>query len=436
MTHALASGSTTKVGNGDDGRDLEGGTPIISGIIVETRDQAVEALKKLNIQGVAGLGTLIPELEHSQMLMAANDTRPIAMEGDWERSQDGQRVYARTFAEPHAPTRYFPAAENLTREQLIALHTHEALHRALPAAVREDEDKVSLLTMALTSPSATFDRVNRIASETLSERPRVLRSWGNSNSLTASLTSKSLPAARKSAVHLSQFTYATSGWSNGFFSAQKLGFQNSPFGVFTISNQPVEAIFSLDAFVIESYAGTNLGPLSFTAKLPLRNETTATFGPYAQFNLRSLETTPYGGTVYEDRDVLSAGVFFENESDLQSSSLLVTYTAKSGSQPAEGRSKSIGSIWSAYAHEGFKWRRFTLSGLFEFHHCLGVSNRSDPFSILRAGPEIKWSAGRFSVGTSGVLMLNRELATLDDLGDLAGHGAGHSTFSAFLSANI
>jgi hypothetical protein len=78
----------------------------------------------------------------------------------------------------------------------------------------------------------------------------------------------------------------------------------------------------------------------------------------------------------------------------------------------------------------------TLSGLFEFHHCLGISDRSDPFSILRAGPEIKWNAGRFSIGMSGVLMLNRELATLDDLGDLAGHGAGHSTLSAFLSGSI
>jgi hypothetical protein len=188
--------------------------------------------------------------------------------------------------------------------------------------------------------------------------------------------------------------------------------------------------------LIESYVGTNLGPLSFTAKLPLRNETTATFGPYAQFNLRSLENEPYGTAIYEDRDVFSVGMFFDNESDLQSSSLLVTYTAKSESQPAEGHSKLIGSIWSVHAHEGIKWRRLTLSGLFEFHHCLGISDRSDPFSILRAGPEIKWSAGRFSVGISGVLTLNRALATLDDLGDLAGHGAGHSTLSAFLSGSI
>ena len=434
LVHAIAGASTTKVGNGDDGRDLEGGTPITSGIIFETRIEAIEALKKLNIQGVAGLGTLIPELEHSEMLMAAADTRPIAMEGDWERSQDGQRVFARTFAEPHAPTRFFPAAQKLTHEQLIALHTHEALHRALPASIREDEDKVSLLTMALTSPSATFDRVNRIAAESLREQPRSRRLWESSNSLTAALAPKTLPAPTKSMAHIAHSTYFSED-RGVTFSAQKLGLQSTPFGVFTVGNQAIEAVLSLDAFLVEVYGEVKMGPLSFTAKLPFRNESQSTYGPYAQFNLRSLETTAYGYP-YADRDVFTLGGFFENESDRQSSSFLLTYTAKSASQPADGKSHPIGSTWSAFAHEGFKVRRLSIGGVFEFHHCLGTSRFADPFSILRAGPEIKWSNGSLTVGVSGVLSLNREIATLDDLGDLAGHGAGQSTLSAFISGSL
>lgn len=58
-----AQASVTKVGNGDDGADLEALTPITSGPIFEARQRAVETAKKLNVIGVPGLGLLIPELE-------------------------------------------------------------------------------------------------------------------------------------------------------------------------------------------------------------------------------------------------------------------------------------------------------------------------------------------------------------------------------------
>ena len=74
--------STTKVGNGDDGRDLEGLTEITSGIIFLTRDEAVKRLETLNIQGVQGLGSLIPELKNTKMYMAKADVSPIENEGE------------------------------------------------------------------------------------------------------------------------------------------------------------------------------------------------------------------------------------------------------------------------------------------------------------------------------------------------------------------
>jgi len=65
------------------------------------------------------------------------------------------KVYARTFPEPHAATRFFPAAAKLDSEQLQALHIHEALHRALPDSVREDEAVVSEITLAPSATAAT-----------------------------------------------------------------------------------------------------------------------------------------------------------------------------------------------------------------------------------------------------------------------------------------
>ncbi|RYZ73689.1 MAG: hypothetical protein EOP05_09850 [Proteobacteria bacterium] len=171
MTASLATAvslsgnaTTTKVGNGDDGADLEALTTIKSGPIWDSRKKAVELLERLNVTGVVGLGILIPELKASEMLMVESDARPtVERAGSIEISEDSRQVYARTFAEPYAATRFFPAAAKLSTEQLVALHIHEALHRALPAEIREDENKVAHITLALTSPGASFDRVSSVA---------------------------------------------------------------------------------------------------------------------------------------------------------------------------------------------------------------------------------------------------------------------------------
>lgn len=55
--HTFATTSTTTVGNGDEGRDLENLTPIESGIVFETRFEAVKRMKALNVAGMPGLLT-------------------------------------------------------------------------------------------------------------------------------------------------------------------------------------------------------------------------------------------------------------------------------------------------------------------------------------------------------------------------------------------
>src|ERR1700722_10012673 len=133
MAVALAIGmstnvwaGTTIVGNGDDGADLEGATPIDSGPIVEARNKAVKRLSTLGVEGVPGLGRLIPEVARSPLFMSKRDVpADDAIGGSRYHSDMRGLLFASTFTEANAPTTFYPAAKALNEEQLIALHIHE-----------------------------------------------------------------------------------------------------------------------------------------------------------------------------------------------------------------------------------------------------------------------------------------------------------------------
>jgi len=69
-----ANASATKVGNGDDGSDLEGARRIENGILVETRAKAMTLIKRLDTAAIEHLGTLQPELEKSEMYLVTRDS--------------------------------------------------------------------------------------------------------------------------------------------------------------------------------------------------------------------------------------------------------------------------------------------------------------------------------------------------------------------------
>ena len=173
-----AQSGPTKVGNGDDGGDLEAGSRVTTGVLLETQREAAALLRGLQVQGIEGLGALIPETEKADLFLAEKDPSTKALttaESQAELSEVAKAigaaepyVYARTFAEPHAPTRFFPKALLLDRKNLVALHIHEALHRALPPEIREDEKAVSRITLAITAEGASRDRVQEVVRKELS----------------------------------------------------------------------------------------------------------------------------------------------------------------------------------------------------------------------------------------------------------------------------
>lgn len=152
----------TKVGNGDNGADLEGFEKLESGPIVKARDLAIEKVRALNLRSIRGLGNLQTELEKSDLYITKKDIndRELLKLGAFESDRVGY-IYARTFARPYAATRFFPVAKSLGQDQLVALHIHEALHRSLPQSIREDEKVVSAITLEIVNPDANRDDIEK-----------------------------------------------------------------------------------------------------------------------------------------------------------------------------------------------------------------------------------------------------------------------------------
>jgi len=449
VVSTTAFSATTKVGNGDDGKDLEGAEPIQSGILFETRKEAVQQLKALNIQGVYGLGNVVPELERSELIMATRDVHPISVEGEWETSDDRHSVFARTFAEPYAPTRFFPAALKLSRQQLIALHTHEALHRALPPGIREDEEKVAMLTMALTSPSATFDRVNRIAVKTLQPHETLPASRVASTTLAQPELPVSLPPSAKSQLSVNHTTY--SGFQDshvGTMNVEQLGLKFSPVGVHTVGGLPFESVVALDGNLVTFGRGSFAGPLSATAKFPVYYNSDMDFGPLVHVSTKSMQSD-YRWTI-PDREIYTVGAFLDNRSATRYFSTAITYTLPGSWNETAGSqtlvSVNFNPILSMQFRTGIRVGRFSFGGIFDVHHSQGYTNSDtqapyytppmanrDAFTILRAGPELNWDFGRVKASLAAEIKLNQEDATLDDLGDFAGHGSGTSSANVSLT---
>jgi hypothetical protein len=441
--------SATKVGNGDDGADLEALSPIKSGPIVRSRQRAVETLKQLNVTGVPGLGLLIPELERTELLMASKDSHPTGEKaGSLEVSEDKRLVYARTFTEPYAATRFFPAAQKLTTDQLVALHIHEALHRSLPREIRANEDAVMHLTMAMTSPGVSYDRIRQVASLYLPTSNVADLRGPSSESITALVTQPlAVPAKSPTTVGYDFEASTDDKYSlNGIEQLQGLQFTTSITGYKNLAGYSVEPVFRARVKISENSGRSFVGPSSYDLQGQVQIDEHTFSGPLVRFTAKSLdESLQYSN----DRDVFTLGAFYRTDFDQAYFDSTLTYSFPSSThyQDLDTNYKSILSI---AGRTGFKWGRFFLGGIAEVHASEGTeSTRSrmngydlgesypapslNSYRLLVAGPELGFATNRYQFRLYSKWVMNNTQASLTDLGDIVDRGSGRGSLGTSLS---
>lgn len=447
MVLPRAHGSGYIVGNGDDGSDLEGGKRITTGILIETRKKALERLRRLNTPSVDQLGMLIPELEKSDIYLIQRGIHAKTKDDrGFESSPDGNEVYARTFAEPHAATRFFPAALTLNEDQLIALHVHEALHRSLPESVRENEAVVTKITLAITADDASTDRIRRVIhSELRSGEPATTAgaipsndSPGSSGSMAAKLRASSGSEELPSSV---TYTYRSffipkdqkNDYPMDSMHSLKtviypLGADNRAFGL------------GMEFSYLTTLDRSFMGPLTLSARARVAQTTNYDINAFASLSLNTMagdeiRNSPLG------RDITTLGVNFRRDEygyyieDAISVSLDGEAKRKKG---ATTQTYHYGKIIAASARAGAKRKNFELGGFAELllsdsyvsRGELGIGD-SGRFRIFAVGPELTYIKGAMRYGLSARWIVDSTPGmSLDDIGDLVGHGVGQGSISA------
>ncbi|MBN8538861.1 MAG: hypothetical protein J0L82_00625 [Deltaproteobacteria bacterium] len=462
----------TRVGNGDDGGDLESAVEIRSGVLVETRLEAVKKLKALQVSAVEGLGLLIPEVEKAEMYLVGQNIDLSKTEATAEQKSDAlevaqsigavgnqnQLVYARTFAEPHAATRFFPASLLLDRNQLIALHIHEALHRALPAGIRENEKSVSRITLAIAAKDSTFDRVKSVVA-------KEMKAHGNSVSATGSSKGEGTTTEEQISVlrSLNRARHNTVEYSyRSFFMPES-----------TQSAAPISALHSLKSFMYPfgssrndqagafgfglefTYVGLTerwyLGPVGLSTRLRIAEWNDFEVQLFSALHLNTLsageikdipvgrDTGTFGVAVRREDELvrIENQIYFVPGSEAQQTVGGASYTHRYGSSLAV-RFSALGKFPSTpkKSFELGGMAEVLLSGPYEVTGA-GTTSKTDRIRVVSVGPEFGYRVGdfRFSLNGRFVVDSTRDVS-LDQLGDLLGQGVGQGSVGAAAAWNF
>lgn len=468
---ALAA-APTRVGNGDDGGDLEKGTPITSGILVETRDEAAALLKKLNISAVEGLGGLLPEVEKAPLVLIGKNVvvdQTSATPEEIEKSKEEARaigavtegdrpVYARTFPEPHAATRFFPSALMLDRKQLIALHIHEALHRALPKELREDEKVVSRVTLAISSEGATFDRVNEAMAQ--------VKTQGSGRLPTTVSYNPSAVAAQDEANVRAKLGLSPDGPLMKRPSTFEYGYRSFVNVDEAKANAPVSSMHSVKSFLypfggkadalgvgieatfIKLPEQSYLGPLGLSARLKLATWRDFDVDAFGAFHLYTIAADEFKGTPLA-RDTFTAGLAIRRETSRFRIENQIYTTAGSEAKQKLGKIEYTHTYGSIVAARVGAAAKVPIAG--EYHFDFGgigevllanpytvqggsFNYSSDRIRVVSVGPEVAIANGDFRFAVNGRYVIDStNKVSLDQLGDLMGQGVGQGSVGGSLS---
>lgn len=435
------------IGNGDNGEDLESFSQIKEGKIIQTRFDAVQLLKRFEVNTIEGLGKLLPELENTKLYMTKQglDVEELAELGAFTANQG--LVYARTLPEPYAATRFYPAAKNLEREQLIPLHIHEALHRSLPEDIRENEDIVSEITSAITGPNSSRDQIAKIVKKHING-PRSV----SSNEETSSYINSSHSKLNKESRLLNPSKFSLSMRN---FEADKADSKNE-FG-----NTGMKSLYLLSSHLYPfgegahavglgldfSYLKTNeksfMGPLGISLRKLVwtrRNFDIEMFGR-ANFNTLSDEELKNAAII---RDTYKLGVTFATRRNYFFIENDIEYTF--GSEVSEEQlginyTYQIGDIIGTRIKAGGRLGNFVLGGDFELLLLDEYEIKGGDFSekkgrsrMVTVGPMIEYRTNTFSFGLKGRYILDStDGINFNYMADILGQGSGQSSFETQLN---
>jgi len=425
--------SVTKVGNGDDGGDLEKLVQINSGPLVSSKKKAIKLLDKLNIVGVPGLGRLISELEDSKMYLASEDVHPtIEPKGSLEISDDYKIVYARTFAEPNAITRFFPAAKKLSLDQLVALHIHEALHRSLPENIRTNENIVAHFTMAITSHGASFDRLLEVSkqyiniSETRADQKLIQT---NESNIKLSVLNKSKTSFKYTSVSYSFNDDGISGANNNL---NILEFTTSPIGYQIIYGKPIEYIFNSRTMIDTSKEKKIIiGVVSLQLDGAILMEENKHIGPFLRYTTEAINKKDIDNSENIGRDFLTIGGFYKFKSDDSYAKFIFGYSTES-TQHGQFSNKKYNSIVSFWNEYGLFYKNFSYGLMTDFYSG-GGGDVVAPSKLIVAGPKVGYENHNFSGQLFYKTIVNDSDGNLDTLGDIMDHGSARVGLGVSLS---
>lgn len=426
-----ADAAVVRIGNGDEGSDLEGFSEVTSGAILKSRTEAVKLLKSLHVNGVKGLGALLPEVESTKLYVTKKDSLELDKvdQGSYHVDMKG-RVYARTFAEPHAPTRFFPVSNHLDQEQLVALHIHEGLHRALPPEIRENESIVSDVTLAITSPDSSFDRVQSVVGKYVPQE---------AEGKTAP-AKKEIPASSR-VKNPSQFMY---GYRNYFTpkndttflvnSMHVIGTELYPFG-----EENLVSGVGFELGLVNRPAKSMMGPLKINIASKMWSIREFDVGLWSTISLNTLSSEELKLSQY-GRDNVHLGISIRKDLARFSVENIIGYTFASSSSQKIGLVEytyEYGGVAEVSTHPAVNFSSFHLGGFAELllgsYRVKGGAFDYNPgrYRILSAGPELEYQLDSVSFGLAGRFLLNATSdASYDSLGDLMGAGVAQGNVTA------
>lgn len=415
-----------KVGNGDIGADLSAFEEVHVGKLKKTQKMAAELLEKLNVKQLPAMELLTPEVEKSDLYLIKPELTEKRLKelGQWDENS-GHHVYARTLARPHAATRFFRQALDLSDQKLIALHIHEGLHRALPKSIRENEKIVTKVTALLTAPDITFDSLKRELSKVHS-----IFDVGSDAADMAS-SQKFMPSYLKFGI--SEYTSPEENQANRrlpICRRYRFGTMLYPFEDY---NYLSVIGFGFDTSVIElnDDASNFFGPFSLTVRGKIWRLGKFDVSGFARgtFNTFSAEKIEQS---LEGRDYITLGLDFKKRKNKYYFHHGIEFLTESEVK-SSNRKYLIGNIGKFWLKSGKQLNRhFTIGGRGELIYLDSFGVRGDGLNInkggaqfLSIGPDVNYMNKDYSIQFVGKYLLDtQEDDEYNYINDLFDNGQG------------